>query len=84
MFIRAEQTGNFELHISSSVQMKCCRILLLLAMANIQSQFENIFKILRICVLAWKRNIKKVLSPSAEMITFSGEVVSLTRSLNKH
>ena len=40
-------------------------------MTNIQLQFENIFEVLRICVLAWKRNIKRVLSPYAEMISFS-------------
>ena len=40
-------------------------------MTNIQLQFENIFEVLRICVFAWKRNIKRVLSPYAEMISFS-------------
>ena len=42
---------------------KCCRILLP-AMTKIQSQFENIFKILTICVLAWKKNVRNVLLPS--------------------
>ena len=62
---------------------KCCRVLLLPATTNIQSQLENIFKTLKIYVLAWKRNIKKVLSPYAEMITSSGMVLLMTRSPKK-
>ena len=62
---------------------KCCRVLLLPATTNIQSQLENIFKTLKIYVLAWKRNIKKVLSPYAEMITSSGVVLLMTRSPKK-
>ena len=73
-----------KLWTANSSSEKCCCILLLPAMTNIQSQFKDIFKILRICVLAWKRNIKRVLSPYTEIINFSGVILLLTRSLNKH
>ena len=62
---------------------KCCRVLLLPATTYIQSQLENIFMTLKIYVLAWKRNIKKVLSPYAEMITSSEVVLLMTRSPKK-
>ena len=55
--------GQLTLNNISLNRNKCCRILLP-AMTKIQSQFENIFKILTICVLAWKKNIRNVLSPS--------------------
>ena len=55
--------GQLTLNNVSLNRNKCCRILLP-AMTKIQSQFENIFKILTICVLAWKKNVRNVLLPS--------------------
>lgn len=52
--------GQVTLNCISLHQKKCRRILLLPAMTNILSPFKNVFKILRICILAWQRNIKKV------------------------
>ena len=76
--------GQVTLSCMSLHRNKCCGILLLPAMTNIQSQFEKTFKTLKICVFAWKRNIKMIFSPYSETLNFSAVVVSLTRSLNKH
>ena len=63
---------------------KYYRTLLLSVVTNIQSQFKYIFRIFRICVLVWKRNMKRVLSPYPERIRFSGVVLLLSRSLNNY
>ena len=82
MFIRSEWTGNFQFHVSLLEKM----LPYLAAAGHYKCTFtiKNVFKILKICILALASFIKKVLSTDPEMVSFSLVVLLLIRSLKKH